>query len=241
MKFDNFPKTRSKLPVEYQVIYNKHYKNNRDGETTASSISQSMEVWMHKKVAADVKGKKHKSTLEIGAGTLNQLRYENTKPYDIVEPFGKLFENSIYKEQIASVYKDISEIKTNKKYDRITSIATFEHITDLPKVVATTCLLLNKIGTLRVAIPNEGTLLWKAGYTLTTGIEFKLKYGLDYETLMNHEHVNTANEIEEVISYFYKKIKCSFLGIHKQIAFYRFYECSEPNIELAKKYLASQI
>ena len=58
---------------------------------------------------------------------------------------------------------------------------------------------------------------------------------------MNHEHVNTANEIEEVISYFYKKIKCSFLGIHKQIAFYRFYECSEPNIELAKKYLETQI
>lgn len=54
---------------------------------------------------------------------------------------------------------------------------------------------------------------------------------------MKYEHVNSANEIEHVISYFYKKIKCSYFGIHKQLAFYRFYECSEPNLLEAKKYL----
>jgi len=239
MIFDNYPKIRTELSADFQKIYAGHYKKNREGDTAASSLSQRMEAWMHKKVAADLNNNGQKSTLEIGAGTLNQLKYENTQPYDIVEPFIQLFEQSPFKERIRNIYNDISEIEKGNLYDRITSIATFEHITDLPKVVAMSCLLLNSNGTLRVSIPNEGTILWKLGYTLTTGIEFKLKYGLDYNTLMKHEHVNTADEIEKVLAYFYKKTTCSFLGIHKQLAFYRFYECSEPDTVLAKEYLES--
>jgi hypothetical protein len=175
--------------------------------------------------------------LEIGAGTLNQLMYEQTTPYDIIEPFSELYLNSKFKDQFNNVYKDIDEIGDLNKYDRITAIATFEHITDLPKVVAKTCIHLNENGTLRVSIPNEGTFLWKLGYKLTTGIEFKLKYGLDYSILMNYEHVNTAGEIEQVLKYFYGKVKCSCFGINRKIAFYRFYECSQPRIEIAKQYI----
>jgi hypothetical protein len=236
--FENYPKTRPSLTPEFQQIYNEHYKNNREGETTGSSLAQRMESWMHKKVAKDVKKNIHKSTLEIGAGTLNQLKYEKTEPYDIIEPFTELYINSPYKKQIRHFYKDIAEIDTAAKYDRITSIATFEHILDLPKVVATSVLLLNKNGVLRVAIPNEGTILWKLGWKLTTGLEFKLKYGLDYRILMKYEHVNTADEIEKVLYHFFKKHTCSCFGLGKKLAFYRFYECSEPDIELAEKYLS---
>jgi hypothetical protein len=234
---DRYPKKRNELPKEFQKIYAEHYLSNREGKSTASSLSQKMEAWLHKKVAMDVKGIYNKSTLEIGAGTLNQLKYEQTKPYDIVEPFTDLYKNSKYKNQINEIYSDIIEISDNTKYDRITSVATFEHITDLPKVVAKTCILLNNNGTLRVSIPNEGTFLWKLGWQLTTGIEFKLKHGLDYEILMKYEHVNTADEIEEVLKYFYGKIKCSCLGINKKIALYRFYECSQPNTEIANDFL----
>ena len=48
-------KTRPELPPDFQRIYNEHYKNNREGETTGASLSQKMESWMHKKVAEDVK------------------------------------------------------------------------------------------------------------------------------------------------------------------------------------------
>ncbi|MCL2178226.1 MAG: class I SAM-dependent methyltransferase [Proteobacteria bacterium] len=235
--FENYPKTRQELPPDFQRIYNEHYKNNREGESTGSSLAQKMESWMHKKVAKDVKRTK-KSTLEIGAGTLNQLKYEKTNPYDIVEPFTKLYVNSPYKAHVRNIYKDIDEIDISTKYDRIISIATFEHILDLPKVVAKSVLLLNKEGVLRVAIPNEGTLLWKLGWKLTTGLEFKLKYGLDYGILMKHEHVNTADEIENILYHFFKKHHCSCFGTGKILAFYRFYECFEPNVELAEKYLA---
>jgi len=235
--FENFPKVRTKLPLEFQEIYSEHYKKNREGQTSASSVAQKMEAWLHRKVAEDVEGISRKSTLEIGAGTLNQLGYEQTAPYDIIEPFSELYLNSKFINRINRVYNDIDEINESEKYDRITSVATFEHITDLPKVVAKTCIHLEEKGTLRVSIPNEGTFLWKLGYKLTTGIEFRLKYGLDYSILMNYEHVNTADEIEQVLTYFYKTVKCSCFGISKKVAFYRFYECSGPKQELAKGYI----
>lgn len=237
--FDNYPKVRKELPLEFQKIYSEHYKKNREGQTSASSLAQKMEAWLHRKVAKDVNGLSNKSTLEIGAGTLNQLKYEQTAPYDIIEPFAELYTKSQYLNRVNKVYRDIDEVDETNKYDRITAIATFEHITNLPKVVAKTCIHINDNGTLRVSIPNEGTFLWKLGYKLTTGLEFKMKYGLDYSILMNYEHVNTANEIEQVLTYFYGKVKCSCFGINKRIALYRFYECSQPNREAAQAYLES--
>ncbi len=235
--FEDFPKKRIELPEEFKKIYASHYKKNRGGKTVATSLSQKMESWLHKKVAADCKPGENKSTLEIGAGTLNQLQYENNSPYDIIEPFTVLFENSPDLKKINKVYKDIDEVELTNNYDRITAIATFEHVEDLPKVVAKTCLLLKEGGTLRISIPNEGTFLWTLSWKLTTGLEYKLKYGLDYGILMKYEHVNTADQIEEVLNYFYSTIKCSCFGFSKGFAFYRFYECSIPKIDEAKEYL----
>ena len=234
----SFPKIRIELPKKYQEIYADHYKLNRDGDTSATSLAQKMEAWLHKKVAKDLTSN-DKSTLEIGAGTLNQLAYEETQPYDIIEPFTSLYTNSKHLDKIRNIYKDIDEINLDTKYDRITSIATFEHVLDLPKVVAKSCLLLNNGGSLRVSIPNEGTILWKLGYKLTTGIEFKMKYGLDYELLMRYEHVNTSKEIEQVLKYFFKTVKSSSFGISKGLAFYRFNECATPDITKAQEYLMS--
>ncbi|MDR2407777.1 MAG: hypothetical protein LBE13_06665, partial [Bacteroidales bacterium] len=99
------------------------------------------------------------------------------------------------------------------------------HILNLPEVVERTVSLLNRGGVLCVAIPNEGRFLWKLGYTLTTGLEFKIKYGLDYSVIMRYEHVNTADEIEEILKYFYANVKLKLFGINKTLALYRYYEC----------------
>jgi len=221
-----FPKIRMDLPEAYQQIYNQHYLSNREGQYKTTSLSARLERWMHKKVARDLSGtKRNLATLEIGAGTLNHLQYEPDQgAYDIVEPFSELFENSPRLKGIRTVYKDISDIR-DTAYDRITTIATFEHIMDLPFVVGKAALLLKPEGHMRVAIPNEGTFMWRLG-TRVTGFEFTKKYGLDYQVLMRYEHVNTAEEIEGVLKYFFKNVKCSVYGISKKIAFYRFYECS---------------
>jgi hypothetical protein len=238
--FSDFPKSRPPLPPEFVEIYADHYKKNRNGGSTASSLSQKMESWMHRKVAEDVRTGKPKSTLELGAGTLNHLQYEkHSAPYDIVEPFRYLFESSAKVDRIRNVYSDIKEIPRGTKYDRVISIATFEHICNLPEVVAQCGLLMAHDAQIRVAIPSEGTILWKLGWQFTTGIEFRLKHKLDYSLLMKHEHVNTAAEIEDILRYFFSQVESSFFGFSKSLSFYQFYNCSKPSLTRCTQFIGS--
>lgn len=237
--FSQFPKTRPPLPREIEEIYSTHYKSNREGDTTAASLAQRLEAWMHRKVAADVVGSSgaNKSTLEVGAGTLNQLQYEpNVGPYDIVEPFTSLYQGSKYLPRVRNIFSDISQVQDGVKYDRITSVATFEHILNLPELVARCGLLLAEGGALRTAIPSEGTILWTLGWKLTTGLEFKMKYGLDYGMLMKHEHVNRASEIREVLEYFFADVRSSVFGVAKPLSLYQFYECKRPKLDKCREY-----
>ena len=229
--FDQFPKTRPPLPKAIEAIYLTHYKSNREGQTIASSFAQRMESWLHKQVAKDVADTQHlrKITLELGAGTLNQLKYEPAlHPYDIVEPFTDLYKNSPLLDRVRNAYSEVSGVPSSSRYDRITSVATLEHICNLPEVISRCGLLLAENGVFRASIPSEGTLLWTLGWKMTTGLEFKLKHGLDYGLLMKHEHVNTAREIEEVLEYFFEKVRCKVFGLAKSVSLYRYYECRNP-------------
>ena len=240
MIFPRFPKVRPELSAEMQKRYIEQYKANREGGTAAASLAQKMEAWMHTQVAQDVQSpaSKHTTTLELGAGTLNQLQYEpSVMSYDIVEPFKELYEKSPFITRIRNTYATIHDIPDGVHYDRITSIAVLEHVCDLPALVARSGLLLANNGVFHASIPNEGTWLWTLGWKLTTGLEFRLKYGLDYGELMRHEHVNTAHEIEDVLNYFFEKIQCKVFGLNKSTAFYRYYACSQPNILRCKDYL----
>lgn len=239
--FENYPKVRFELPEAYKKIYNEYYKINRTGSSPVSFFSSKMEKWLHKTVAKDLKkATKPIFTLEIGAGTLNHLEYETAQAYDIIEPFTELYENNVNLEKINSIYSSIFEIEGQQKYNRIISIATFEHILDLPETVAKACTLLAGSGSMRVAIPNEGTILWKLAYELSTGLEFKALYNLKYSTIMNYEHVNTAAEVEEILCYFFADVKSKSFGLNKQLALYRFFECSKPNLEKANYHLISK-
>jgi len=221
-----FPKQRPVLPEAYRKIYAEHYKRNREGASFASSLSQRMESWMHRRVASDVLGRDQGPiTLEIGAGSLNHLRYEPPSlRYDVVEPLIALAENSPYRSRVMNVYADIDDVK-GCQYDRIVSIAAFEHYCNLPDVVSQCQDLLKHNGVLRVAIPSEGTLLWTLGWKLTTGLEFRRRYGLDYGVLMRHEHVNSASDIEAVLRSFFPAVRRSVFGVCASLSFYQFFEC----------------
>ncbi|MBO4415188.1 MAG: methyltransferase domain-containing protein [Lachnospiraceae bacterium] len=245
----SFPKVRLQLNEEYQKIYVKHYMENREGGTKVSRITSILESWGHRMVAKSAikdnlcgtQGQKSTggiSTLEIGAGTLNQFKFEKKNGiYDIVEPFSELFENSGSIENVDNVFADISEVDEDRRYDRITSVYAFEHILNLPEVIALAALHLKEGGVLAVAIPNEGRFLWHMAYKYSSGIEFKRRYGLDYEVIMRHEHVNTADEIDALLSFFFRKKKRRLFGLGRDLSLYRFYECSEPDIERCRKYL----
>ena len=157
----------------------------------------------------------------------------------MVEPFVELYSDSGNRSRVTSTYSDLSEI-SNTRYDRIVSIATFEHLCELPAIVAQCGLLLADCGQLRVAIPSEGTILWTLGWKLTTGVEFRLRHGLDYSVLMKHEHVNTAKEIAGVLGVFFGSVRRSVFGISPALSFYQFFKCVAPDRKRCSDYLSSR-
>jgi SAM-dependent methyltransferase len=233
-----FPKTRPPLSPKLQAIYARQYKENRQGGTTAASLSQRLEAWMHRQVAADVASGAVRATLELGAGTLNQLRHERfTTPYDIVEPFAELYADSAERGRIRHAYADIAEAPAEASYDRITSIAALEHICDLPLVLARSAQLLTPGGVFRAAIPAEGGFLWRLGWSLTTGLEFRLRHGLDYGELMRHEHVNTAAEIEALVQALFAEVEIKSFGLGRQLSLYRFVAARRPRLDVAEAWV----
>ena len=229
--FEQYPKRRASLSAAYNAVFNRHFMDNRTGGTVMSSLAGRMEDWMHRRVAQDLSGSdgRRSKTLEIGAGTLNHLPFEErAEPYDIVEPFTDLYRNSPQLKRIRRVFDDIGQVPVDEKYARIVSIAVLEHVLDLPWLIARTGLLLEGDGQLRMAVPSEGTLLWKLGWMLTTGLEFRLRHGLSYGRLMRHLHVNTAREIEQVLGHFFARVSVEVLGLSRSFSLYRFYACSDP-------------
>ena len=197
---------------------------------------------MHRQVALNVIAARHiaRTTLEIGAGTLNQLPFEpEVGPYNIVEPLAALYSDSPVLSRIRSCWSDIADVPVGNTYDRITSIAAFEHLCSLPSTVASCGLLLAPGGTLRVAIPSEGTLLWELGWKMTTGLEFRLTHGLDYGALMRHEHVNTAREIREVLHYFFSDVNGKSFGLVPSLSLYQFYVCASPMLKRCEQHRAA--
>lgn len=239
MPFSGFPKIRPVLPPEYEKIYLQHIQENRRGQSPASRLSTGLEGWMHRRIARDARGNNQSpATLEIGAGTLNHLPYEaQHAAYDIVEPAHYLFDDSPFLSRVRTIYDDVKDVPDNTHYDRIISIASFEHICNLPEVVAACGLLLKRDGQLRAAIPTEGGPLWKLGWMLTTGWEFKRRYGLDYEVIMQTEHVNTWKEVAEVLNYFFQDVKCSYLGLSRALSVYQVYVCRNPDRSRCYDYL----
>lgn len=201
---NNFPKQRSELPPAYQRIYEEAYKENRDGVGFIGKLKAKLEDWMHIQVALPPKQR----ILEVGAGTLNHVKFETDyQSYDIIEPMPFLYKNSAELAKLNNIYKNSTELPANTQYSHITSIAVFEHMTDLPQELINLVNSLKKNGTFQVAIPTEGGLLWYLSWRLVTGGSFYLKHKLDYKPFMQHEHVNNSHEIEALIKYLFNEVK----------------------------------
>lgn len=114
-----------------------------------------------------------------------------------------------------------------------------EHILDLPTLLAYSALLLDEKGVFSASIPSHGKFLWTLGYKISTGLEFRRKYGLDYDEIMNYEHVNNQDEIIALCKYFFKSVKKSLFGISNHLSLYTHLSCREPNKELARQFLDS--
>ncbi|MDX1975087.1 MAG: hypothetical protein SFT92_05365 [Rickettsiales bacterium] len=231
----SYPRPRPPLSEAMQAVYVETYKASREGKGILYALTQYLESWMHRVIA-----KAHRSgdILEIGAGTLNHLPYEQGYAhYDIIEPFSALFEDSPRRAQIRSIYGDITQIQ-NQRYARIISVATLEHILDLPHCLARAGLLLTDDGLFQAGIPSEGGFAWGATWRLSVGLSFRLRTGLDYGELMRHEHVNDADEIIQLVRYFFEKVRVKRFPLpHAHLSLYSYIEASKPRLDRCRAYL----
>ncbi len=222
-----YPRKRGALPEAYHRVYEDAYVNSREGQTIFTRISLWLEQWMHWQA---IRAPQTAPLLEIGAGTLNHVPYEDgTAPYDIVEPFERLYAGKPELQKIRTVYADTADIPPGPHYSRIVSIAVFEHIPDLPEVIAHTTRILQPTGVLRTGIPSEGGFLWYLAWRFGTGLGFWLKYRLSYKPFQKHEHINTAAEIEAVIKHHYRTVTIQRFPLnHRHLSFYTFVEARDP-------------
>jgi SAM-dependent methyltransferase len=221
---DSYPRSRPALPEAHRRRYLLDYQQIREGRTAVTAATQKMESWMHRKVAA--RGRAGDVVLELGAGTLNHVRYEpETSRYDIVEPFAELWQGSEWLSEIEGRYSDISDVPDGNRYDRIFSIAVLEHVADLPAVLERCSKFLRPGGLFQGGIPSEGGFLWGMAWRTVTGPAYRLRTGLDYATLMRHEHVNTAPEILALAGHFLGEVSvCRFPAPLHHLSFYTYLE-----------------
>lgn len=225
----SYPRERPPLTEAHRAVYVEEYKINRGGSGLLYRAVHKLEEWGHRKVAS--RGRAGESILEIGAGSLNHLRYESGySAYDCVEPFAELYAKAPEREQVRAVYDDIADLPADARYDRILSLAVLEHLTDLPRVVASAALRLDEGGLFQAAIPSEGGLIWGLSWRCTTGLAYRLRTGLDYGVLMRHEHVNDAPEITAVVRHCFGDLRIARFPLPTlHTSFYTYLEASRPD------------
>ena len=236
--FRQFPKYRQPLPEEYLSIYDREYVANRTAGGLGNNIARALESWMHKKVATSAVSQSE-VILELGAGSLNHLSWEGGyASYDVVEPFQKLLDTSSNLGLVRHTYSQLSEIPYEAQYDRIISVAVLEHLLDLPTEIARSGLCLRENGRFCAGVPSEGGWLWKMAWKYGTGPGFTKRTGLDYEKLMRHEHVNTVDEIEECVRYFFDEVTRERFPLPaKSFSLYSFFIATRPNRKRCESFL----
>jgi hypothetical protein len=232
----SYPRTRPPLSPAHEAVYAQQYKLNREGGSVADGAAQKLEQWMHRKVA----GRSGGPVLELGAGTLNHLPFETgAEPYDIVEPFRELFADKPALARVRRHYDSVQDVPEGERYRRIVSIAVLEHLTDLPRDLARSALLLEDGGIFQAGIPSEGGFLWWLGWRGATGLGYYLRTRLDYGVVMRHEHVNKALEIEALVRHLFDEVRVSrFPTPFHQLSFYAYIEGSRPRRDRALALLA---
>jgi hypothetical protein len=180
--------------------------------------------------------------LELGAGSLNHLEYEDgLEPYDVVEPLPHLCRESPASDKIRRILEDYGQLaQLQERYARIFSIAVLEHLEHLPRVIAQCGRLLSPGGIFQAGIPSEGGTLWGLSWRLTTGLAYRWRTGLDYGIVMRHEHINSADEILQVIHHYFRSVKVRRFPLPSQhLSLYAYIEATDPRVELCANHDSS--
>ena len=98
----------------------------------------------------------------------------------------------------------------NNSYTRIISCAVLEHLEDLPNFLCLSAKKLKKNGYHSHSIPCEGYPVWNITWYLMSGITFRLRTGKSFREVQKHEHLNSFDEILNLVKFFYRDVKVKF-------------------------------
>ncbi|MEO6421751.1 MAG: hypothetical protein ABIR84_03475 [Candidatus Nitrotoga sp.] len=87
-------------------------------------------------------------------------------------------------------------------------------------------------------ISQRGGWLWKMAWKHGTGPRLTKRTGLGYEKLMRHEHVNTVDEIEACLRYFFDDItRKRFPLPAKSFSLYSFFIATRLNRKRCESFM----
>lgn len=197
---------------------------------------------MHEQIAGDISGV---AILELGAGGLNHIDTEvGWDRYDIVEPVEAVPAMFPQYERVGRHFVTYQQFVEAAKsgdlqYDKILSVAVLEHLEELPAVVAASAIALNPGGRFHAGIPVEGGLAWETAWRCSTGVAYRVRTGVSYVPMMNHEHINSADDIEKVVRYFFRGMdRKRFPTRLKHLSLYEHLVASRPDLDRCRRYLA---
>jgi SAM-dependent methyltransferase len=160
------------------------------------------------------------SSLEIGAGLGEHIRYEKLTP----EQEANYHALELRENMAAEIRRNFPRIGVTVgdcqeqldfpagSMDRVIAVHVLEHLPNLPGCVREAWRLLNKErGQFLVVIPTEGTLAYTVARKISAEREYKKKFGGDYSWFYKREHINLPHEIlEELHPYFTIERKSTF-------------------------------
>ena len=149
-------------------------------------------------------GTDFKTTLEIGAGLGEHLRYEKLTPEQEANYYANEFRENMAVEirqrfpRVRTVVADCQQRLDfpDGFFDRVIAVHVLEHLPNLPALIREAHRLLDKQrGRLLVVIPCEGSPAYSLARKISAERTYKRLYGGSYRWFYEREHINFPAEI----------------------------------------------
>jgi len=154
-------------------------------------------------------GRDFVTTLEIGAGLGEHLKYEHLTP----EQETNYCALELRENMAAEILRRYPRVQTliadcqqrsglaSNSMDRILAIHVLEHLPNLPGCIEEIYRVIKKDnGRLLVVIPTEGSLAYSIARKISAEREYRKTFGGDYSWFYKREHLNLPAEILQELS-----------------------------------------
>jgi ubiquinone/menaquinone biosynthesis C-methylase UbiE len=213
-----WPKVFPPLSPEQQDISNdfmKHWHEILSSRSRYGLIEKFNHGYVIKHKPADFK-----TTLEIGAGLGEHLKYEKLT-YEQRKNYVALEMRANMAAKIQHSFPDIQTLVADcqqtlpfkdNHFDRILAIHVLEHLPNLPATIKEMHRLCNKkTGQFSIVIPCEGGLAYTLARKISAQRIFENRYKQSYKWFIEREHINQPQEIfAELAPYFHIEHKSFF-------------------------------